>query len=150
MAEFNASLTEEYLLEDYAALEYILLGDLRDLLEEPADEENCRWLIVILDALLEAKRREFELQEDGGYLEEVLEQFPNWEPQVDQLHREHRELFSLLRELRERIGLRQSFNEIADAVRTDLREWMTLLQAHHRHTRRILQSAFNLDVGVGD
>lgn len=150
MAEWNPYLTEEYLLEDYAALEYILLGDLRDLLEEPADEENRRWLIVILDALLEAKRREFELQQDGGYLEEVLEQFPNWEPQVDQLHREHRELFFNLRELRERIGLRQSFKEIAEAVRTDLREWMTLLQAHHRHTRRILQSAFNLDVGVGD
>lgn len=149
---FNSrpQLADDFLLEDCAALEYILLGDLRDLLEEPPDEEHCRWLLVILDALLEAKQREFELQEEGGYLEEVLEQVPNWEPQVAQLHREHRELFGNLRQLRERVGSRISFDAMADSIRTDLRDWMTLLQRHHRHTRRIVQSAFNFDIGVGD
>ena len=151
MTDSKPCLADDYLLEDCAALEYILLGDLRDLLEEPADEENCRWLIVILDALLDTKQREFELQEDGGYLEEVLEQFPNWEPQVEQLHRDHRELFTNLRQLRQGIGMQRPFATVASAVRRDLRNWMTLLQAHHRHTRRIVQSAFNLDIGgMGD
>jgi hypothetical protein len=146
----QTQLADDFLLEDCAALEYILLGDLRDLLEESPDEENCRWLLVILDALLEAKQREFELQEDGGYLEDVLEQVPNWQPQVEQLRDEHRELFGNLRQLRERVGSRQTFDEVADTVRADLRDWMTLLHRHHRHTRRIVQSAFNFDIGVGD
>ena len=143
-------LTDDFLLEDCASLEYILLGDLRDLLEESPDDENRRWLVVILDALFEAKQREFTLQEDGGYLEEVLERVPNWEPQVVQLEREHRELFCNLWQLRERVNNRQSLELVADTVRDDLRDWMTMLQAHHRHTRRIVQSAFNMDIGVGD
>ena len=150
MYNSRTQLADNFLLEDCAALEYILLGDLRDLLEEPTDEENCRWLVVILDGLLEAKKREFELQEDGGYLEGVLEQMPNWEPQVEQLRREHCELFDNLRRLRERVGSRMSFDTVADTVRAELRNWMTLLQRHHRHTRRIVQSAFNFDIGVGD
>ena len=150
MLNSRTQLADDFLLEDCAALEYILLGDLRDLLEEPTDEENCRWLVVILDGLLEAKKREFELQEDGGYLEDVLEQVPNWEPQVGQLRREHHELFANLRKLRDRVGSRMSFETVADTVRADLRDWMTLLQRHHRHTRRIVQSAFSFDIGVGD
>lgn len=143
-------LEDGFVLEDCATLEYILLGDLRDLLEESPDEENRRWLVVILDALLEAKQREFELQGAGEYLEEVLEQVPNWEPQVSQLRHEHRELFCNLWQLRERVNSRESIDGMADVVRRDLRSWMTLLQAHHRHTRRIMQSAFNMDIGVGD
>ena len=146
----QTQIANDFRLEDCAALEYILLGDLREILEESPDEENCRWLLVILDALLEAKQREFELQEDGGYLEDVLEQVPNWQPQVEQLRDEHHELFGNLRQLRERVGNRQSFDTVADTVRADLRDWMTLLQRHHRHTRRIVQSAFNFDIGVGD
>ena len=150
MNDLHALQADGHLLEDYAALEYILLGDLRDLLEEPADDENRRWLAAILDALLETQKREFELQEEGGYLSEVLEQFPNWDSQVEMLHEEQHMLFGKLRQLRERIGLQVSFSGIADEVRCGLRDWMALLNAHHRHTRRILQSAFNLDVGVGD
>jgi len=143
-------LDDGFVLEDCATLEYILLGDLRDLLEESPDEENRRWLVVILDALLEAKQREYELQRDGGYLEEVLEQVPNWEPQVTQLQTEHRELFCNLWQLRERVNSFQPFDSMASTVRNELRAWMTSLQAHHRHTRRIMQSAFNMDIGVGD
>ena len=60
------------LLEEYSTLEYILLGDLRDLLYEPPDEETCRWLLAVLDALLETLPREFDLKQQDGYLMEVL------------------------------------------------------------------------------
>jgi hypothetical protein len=33
-------------------LEYLLLGDLRQLLDEPASRENRRWLLSVLDRLL--------------------------------------------------------------------------------------------------
>jgi len=33
-------------------LDYLLLGDLRQLLEEPRSRENRRWLLAILDRLL--------------------------------------------------------------------------------------------------
>src|SRR5262245_36103537 len=61
----------------YSVLEYLLLGDLRDLLEEPPDTETRRWLLAVLEELLNLLPNEFEFEDQGGYLSEVREQFPN-------------------------------------------------------------------------
>src|SRR5260221_8654966 len=65
------------LLEQYTSLEYILLGDLRDILEESLDRESRRWLIAVLDALLETLPREFDLEEHDGYMAEILYSYAN-------------------------------------------------------------------------
>lgn len=138
-------------LADYVALEYILLGDLRDLLEEAkSDEQTIRWIAAVLDALLEALPAEMELKSRGGYLQPVLEQFPNWAGQIGDLASEKQLLFEKLRELRVQLYSRESYEILAIEIREDLREWMTLWTAHLRHERRIMQSAFTLDVGCGD
>jgi hypothetical protein len=139
-----------HLLEEYATLEYILLGDLRDLLEEYPDESNRKWLFAVLDALLDTLPREFQLRCEGGYLAEVVEQYPNWMPQVEQLRDEHEMLYANLGELRSRIAARSPFSLIASEVRRDLMGWMRSMLAHHRHERRMVQTAFNLEVGTGD
>lgn len=148
--DHQAANTADHLLRDYAALQYILLGDLRDVLEEPPNTETRRWLTAILDALLDTLPRAMELQEQEGYLTEVLEQYPSWHSQVDDLHDEQQVLYTKLYELRKRVDGRATFSRIAEELRHDLRDWMNRLVAHHRHERRILQTAFNLDVGVGD
>ena len=138
-------------LADYMALEYILLGDLRDLLEESkTDEETTRWIMAVLDALLDAMPREMELKSQGGYLQPVLEQFPNWAGLIGDLAREKQVLFEKLYELRLQIHSPDSFRLLAQEIRLDLQEWMTLWAAHLRHERRLVQSAFTLDVGCGD
>lgn len=144
--------TPAYVEDDCAALEYILLGDLRDLLEEPSNVETCRWLIAVLDALLGTDSGDAEPDTDDadGYLTVVLEHYPSWYPQVDRLQREHRALYARLREFRERVAHEQSFNRIAGVLRRDLRDWMTSFTAHHRHENRLLQTAVNLEVGCGD
>src|SRR5882724_7956569 len=88
------------LLEQYSSLEYILLGDLRDILEEPPDDESRKWLLAVLDTLLETLPREFVLEDEDGYMAEVLERYPSWSAQVDRLHRDHDLLFLKLKELR--------------------------------------------------
>ncbi len=140
----------DYVLEEYATLEYILLGDLRDLLEEPIDETTCRWMREVTGALLETLPREAELKKQGGYLVEVLEQYPNWSGQVNELQSEKEAIYEKLHQLRDRLLRQVSFGAIAEEIRRDLRDWMTRLQAHHRHERRLVQTAFNLDVGIGD
>jgi hypothetical protein len=137
-------------LADCAAMEYILLGDLRDILEEPLDQQNCKWLIAVLDALLETLPIEFHLKERGGYMAEVLDRYPNWSDDVEQLRREHRVLCATLTEFREQIVLNSPFQEMADEVRQCLRDWMNSLIAHNRHERRLLQTALNLEIGTGD
>ena len=138
-------------LADYMALEYILLGDLRDLLEEgQSDEQTTRWIMAVLDALLDAMPREMELKSEGGYLQPVLEQFPNWASLIGDLAREKQLLFEKLYELRLQLHSPDAFTLLAQELRNDLQEWMTLWAAHLRHERRLVQSAFTLDVGCGD
>lgn len=137
-------------LEETTALKYILLGDLRHLLEEPPDSQTAEWLLAVLDALLDTLPAEFELKEEDGYLTPVLEEYPNWEGLVEQLLAEHAHLAGKLRAFRERLANRESPCELAAEVRDDLRDWMRALYAHQRHEQRLLQTALNLECGCGD
>ena len=142
--------TDTRLLEEYRTLEYILLGDLRDLLEEPPDEQNRRWLRAILHALLDTLPREFAIRQQGGYLSEVIEQHPNWCGLVENLQEEKRRLYERLQQLHARLLHHADYRAVARHLRRDLRDWITTLVAHHRHERRLVQSAFNTEVGAGD
>jgi hypothetical protein len=138
------------LLEHYSSLEYILLGDLRDVLEERPDAESRRWLIAVLDALLDTLPREFDLEDADGYMNEVLECQPNWASQVERLHRDHDLLFTKLKELRGRVDCDAWIAPIANEVRRDIRDWTLKLIAHRRSENRLVQTAMNLEVGIGD
>lgn len=137
-------------LADYAALEYILLGDLRDLLDDVHDEQNRYWLIAVLDALLDTLPREFGLKEEDGYLSDVVESCPNWSGEVDRLKAEHDILFRKLRQLRNRVDTRLPLDSIAGEVRNDLRDWIERLVAHNRQENQLQQMAVNLEMGCGD
>lgn len=131
-------------------LEYILLGDLRNLLQEPPTPETVHWLETVLDALLKTIPEGFALKSDEGYLQQVLDDFPNWHPQVERLENEHFSLYRRLRQLRERIQLNQDFTSIASEVSCELRDWMEALKSHHQREQRLVLLAANLEVGGGD
>lgn len=135
---------------ELVSLEYILLGDLRDLLDEPFDDVTLKWLNAVLDALLDTLPREFAIKDDGGYLHEVVERDPNWDRYVRRLSEERRAVYAKLRVLRREIRNAERPLASAAEIQNDLKDWMTSLTAYHRHERRLVQTAFNLDVGIGD
>jgi hypothetical protein len=137
-------------LEDYTALEYILLGDLRDLIEEPADQYTRRWLVAVLDALLETLPLQMALKESRGYLNEVLDEFPSWYRHVEDLQNEQRLLVLSLQALRDRLETAGPYERDAMRVNSTVRQWMNRLTAHRRHETRLLQTAMNLECGCGD
>jgi hypothetical protein len=143
-----ASTTDK--LKRYTELEYILLGDLRDLLEDPIDDENLRWIHAVVDVLLDTLPVEFELKRQGGYLREVLERHPNWLCHVTTLESQHRRLCRKLRELRNRLTDFAEMDEATRLLRLELQDWMNGFDAHNRQEVRLLQTAMNLEVGVGD
>lgn len=148
--EGAATIAADRPLREYETLEYLLIGDLRDLLEEPPSEESCRWILAVIDALLDMLPHEFALEERGGYMNEVLDEYPSWEPLVDELRFEHGSLYAGLEQLRNYVACNAPFAEIAHEVRRDLRDWMKRLVAHNRHETRLLQTALTLEVGAGD
>jgi hypothetical protein len=135
------------LRDDYAALDSILLDDLRDLLRDGFDGETRKWLLVVLDELVGTLPREFHLREEGGYLVDVVERFPNWSDRVDRLHHEYKLLIDRLHKLRDEIMQADWAAESAAQVRRELAEWIHCMVAQDRHERRLLQLATNLDIG---
>ncbi len=128
-------------------LEYILLGDLRDLLEEPADNETAHWLEAVLDALLDTLPEEFALKSDHGYLQVVLDRFPNWDTQVSRLELGYSQLLLGLEDLRDKLNGGDDFQRIASDVSSDLENWMTNFVQHHQQERELVSMAATYDVG---
>ena len=137
-------------LKRYTELEYILVGDLREILEDPIDDDNLRWIRAVIDALLETLPVEFELKRQGGYMREVLERHPNWLCHVTTLESQHRRLCRKLRELRNRLSDSTELENAAKQLQLELNEWMDGFDAHNHQEVDLLQTAMNLEVGVGD
>lgn len=130
--------------------EYILLGDLRDLLDDEPTEVNRRWLMAVLESLLETLPKEFALKSRDGYLQNVLDEYPSWDNAVERLERQHVHLYRQLRMLRDRLVTRFPMEEIADRLRVEVEEWMDSFIELHRAERELVFEAINMEVGTGD
>jgi len=117
------------------------------------NEVTRKWLIAVLDALLETLPRRMELQAQGGFMAEVLDEFPSWFSHVEHLKDEYQDVYCKLADLRETVNSDDSeedLRRLQDLLARDLRDWMAHLTAYHRHEKRLVQTAFTLDVGAGD
>jgi hypothetical protein len=137
-------------LQRCTELEYILLGDLREMLEEPLSPVSRQWMLAVLDVLLETLPREYRLKSSDGYLSEVLTECPNWSPHVDRLEAEHFDLYDRLWDLRDELEGGDSARSAASALRFALREWMDAFLMHHRDESTLLMDAVNVEIGGGD
>lgn len=147
----NYQYTQINTLADCNEFQYLLMGDLRDLLDESPDEDTKRWLLEVLNVLVELMPRERRLHEDcGGYMSEVLEEFPGWNRQVMRLHLKKLHLAYALRELRDRIRDEASWRTDAEQLSASLRDWMTLFRELHRAESSLMMDAMLLDIGAGD
>lgn len=126
---------------------YLLLGDLRELLDEPATVETRHALRVFLDVLLDELPDRSRLKRNGEFLGEVLDEFPNWSGQVESLRCGEAADYSRLAELRETLRGNVSYAALADEIACDLREWMDSVSVHRGQERRLVQMAANREVG---
>ena len=142
--------TQSRQLSEYTKLEYLLLGDLRSVLDEADESRDMKWLLAILDSLLDTVPKQFEIREEGGYLRDVVAMHPAWAAHVDQLRNEHEHIFGSLAKLRRQVANQVNYTALADQLQMELRDWMQLLIKHDRHERSLYQSAYNLDFGGCD
>lgn len=128
----------------------VLIDELHDLLNEPDDPANDRFLVEIVDQMLENLDRQFELEEQDGYLADVLDEYPNWHPQVKHLLEEHHMLHEHLRQIRDRLESQVRVRTAPTAIRRQLIDWIDAYRQHDRRETDLLQEAFTLEVGVGE
>jgi hypothetical protein len=143
----SLSVTSQELLMGYTRLEYLLLGDLRSVLDEPNETRDKRWLLAVLDSLLETIPREFELREEGGYMAEIVEYRPELSDVAESLFCEHDHIFEMLAALRQRVGQDLDATSLEDQLAAELRDWMLMLMKHNKRERRVYQTAMCVEHG---
>lgn len=131
-------------------MEQLLLDELQELLNEAVDEEATRWIESALNELCKIFEREFQIQSEGGYLQEVIDADPSRESQVQSLRRENERLLQELRQLS--AGFRRSAvsKRIPRAVRDQVRNWIERYAKHRRAEHSLLLDSVNTDLGVGE
>lgn len=130
--------------------EYILIGDLRDLLDDEPSEETRRWTLAVLDALLDTLPKEFALKSQDGYLSDVLDEYPSWDNTVERLRQQHVALHRRLTELRVRMVANAQIQGLAERLNEDLQSWIDAFAELQRAERDITITAMMLDVGAAD
>ncbi len=129
-------------LADCNEFQYLLLGDLRDLLDETKDESDRKWLLAVLDVLVDLMPQERQLHErTGGYLAGVINEFPERNRIVMHLDLKKLQLDYTLRDLRNRIRAEESWVSVADQLSCDLRDWMKMFTEVHRSEASLIMNS---------
>lgn len=124
------------------------LGELTTLLAVP------RWttgdLVELLKELRQHLREHFVLEEQGGYFCEALAILPQLGPQAVALQRQHDGFLATVDGVLGRIGSGELLAEPRRSIETELREFVDAMRKHEAGEIRILQLAYNEDLGSVD
>jgi hypothetical protein len=116
-------------LEASIWLEYLLLGDLRQLLAEPSGGIRRTWLAALVDAFIDNLSRLAHLRNAGGDVSEVVHELPHWHRGIGIFMDASSPERLRLEELRARLELGLPFEPAGRRVRDDLSHWMAALRA---------------------
>ena len=137
-------------LEACIWFEYLLLGDLRQLLQEPTGHDRHKWLAALVAAFIDNLARLSQMRDDGGNASDVLDELPHWHRGIADFLDDSGPERLRLEEFRARVEMGLPYESVSHAVRDDLGVWMKSLAAHRRAARRPDTLASVLPSGVDD
>lgn len=128
-------------------LTWLLVGDIREMLQDHLDEESIRWLRPILDALIGAMSEQAELTAREGWYDDVAGSFPHLISRVAKIEAEQTELCRSLRELRHHIESDLPLERLTKEVEADLGNWINLMMTHGHRECALLQDVWCTEIG---
>jgi hypothetical protein len=128
-------------------LTWLLVGDIREMLQDHLDEEAIRWLKPVLDALINAMCEQSELTNRKGWHDDLLGTFPHLISRVARIEAEQTELCKSLRELRHGIERDVPLARLATEIESELSDWVELMIRHSRREALLLQNAWYTEIG---
>ena len=135
------------LLKAGCDLEYLLIGDIRILLDEKFDSQTRSSLLVLMNRLILNLPDVLELSSENGYLSIVAERRPNWSRQINALYQANLDCVSSLGLVRDGLENDTSIAAISKELELGLRNWIKSFSAMRRRESTMLQEAFTLDLG---
>lgn len=128
-------------------LTWLLVGDIREMLQDHLDEEAIHWLRPVLDALINAMCEQSELTSREGWYDDLLGCFPHLISRVARIEAEQNELCKSLRELRNGIERDIPLARLARELEDDLNSWVDLLTRHSRREAVLMQDVWYTEIG---
>ena len=128
-------------------LTWLLVGDIREMLQDHLDDEAIRWLKPILDSLISAMCEQSELHSSAGLYDDLLGTFPHLITRVAGIEAEQNELCRSLRELRNGIERDIPLQRLAADIEEGLGDWVNLMTSHSRREAVLLQDVWYTEIG---
>ena len=135
------------MLKESCDLEYLLIGDIRTLLEEKVDSQTRSSLLVLMNRLILNLPDVLELSSEKGYLSIVLERRPSWSRQINALYQANLDCVASLELVRDCLGNDIPIAAISKELEVRLRNWIESFSAMRGLESTMLQEAFTLDIG---
>lgn len=125
-------------LRDRRELEYLVLGDLCELLQEPVTPRSGKTIQLLLETLLEIMPRELVREDfpDPLALISEFEDSAKLSSPASQLDLEYRVLYCGLRTLRRRLMVNSVNSELTEWLTLDIQNWMDTYRRHVRAEHR--------------
>ncbi len=130
-----------------SGMTWLLVGDIREMLQDRLDRDAIRWLRPVLDALIDSMCEWETCDDSSGFFEDVLDPCPELTPRVEQIQGEQTQLCARLRELRARLERRQGVTRLVRELQADLAEWIQMMTDNARRERELLQSVWYSEIG---
>lgn len=118
------------------------------------DEDFGEWKLGFIWRLRDFQNmlvKHFDLEEDGGFMQDLVSISPGCASRVDALKQEHDDIIPRLNELTERLKrIAASNDEELGRVAEDVLSLFDLLERHEAAERELIQDVYFQDIGVGD
>jgi hemerythrin-like domain-containing protein len=123
-----------------------LMESLENLEKEVRSRCSLTQLTCSLASIRKRVLDHFRLEEEGGYMKQVLEERPFLERTVEKLLQEHGALAASLETILEELRM-----PVADAGACQrIETWLTQVRHHERQENLLVEDTFGLDVGTKD
>jgi len=95
--------------------------------------------------------KHFELEEHGGFTEEIIEVAPQYHKRIKQLENEHQEIINTLDTIIEDVKkLRAHEVDQFDGIKNRLHDLLSAINTHEASERELIQDAYLQDFGAAD
>lgn len=128
-------------------LTWLLVGDIREMLQDHLDEEALKWLRPVLDSLIGSMCEESEQTGEESWYGSFIEPCPHLSSKVAEIEAEQAELCKSLQGLRHSIERELPLAKLAAEIEAELASWVNLMIRHSRRERELMQDAWYTEIG---
>jgi hemerythrin-like domain-containing protein len=140
--------------DEHARLEQII-QEIRDELNRPIDSNGFGdWKLGFVWKIRDFQNeltKHFDLEEDGGFMEDVISRAPRFAPQIKTLEEEHIDAVKRLDDITARLKQLSAFDAQAwSEVSDEIMALFDSLEEHEAAERDLILEVYFQDIGVGD